>query len=254
MNEDLLIQEAESRTRQLIGSAALDRLKHAHVCVFGVGGVGGYAAEALVRAGVGEITLVDPDTVAASNINRQIIADFHTVGMFKTEAAAMRFRAIRPDCVIHERRCFYMPEMAGEFDFTAFDYIIDAIDTVTAKLSIVEEAGRAGTPVISAMGTGNKMDAGQFVVTDIYKTNTCPLAAVMRRELKKRGVKKLKVVYSPTPPMKPLHAEAAHGKVPPASISFVPPVCGLLAAGEVIRELIDGIPREDIMEKEAGNE
>jgi len=240
---DTMRKEADSRTEQLIGTAALERLHKAHVCLFGVGGVGGYAAEALVRAGVGEITLVDPDTVALSNINRQIIALTDNIGMYKTEAAGIRLSSIRPDCIIHERRCFYLPENAGDFDFAAYDYIIDAVDTVTAKLSIVEEALRAGTPVISAMGTGNKIDAGQFVVTDIYKTNTCPLAAVMRRELKKRGVKHLKVVYSPVPPIKPIHAHTEHGKIPPASISFVPPVCGLLAAGEVIRDLIAGIPR-----------
>lgn len=252
--DKLQMQEAGSRTEQLIGTLAAEQLRKAHVCVFGVGGVGGYAAEALVRAGVGELTLVDPDTVALSNINRQIIATMDTVGMYKTEAAAKRFASIRPDCVIHERRCFYMPENAGEFDFSSYDYIIDAIDTVTAKLSIAEEASRAGTPVISAMGTGNKLDAGQFVVTDVYKTNTCPLAAVMRRELKKRGIKHLKVVYSPLPPVKPLNPQPAHGKVPPASISFVPPVCGLLAAGEVVRELIDGIPREPQGEQETTNE
>ena len=193
--------------------------------------------EALVRAGIGKITLVDPDTVAVSNLNRQLVATWETVGMYKTEAAAMRIRAIDPACTVFERRTFYLPENAADFDFAAYDYVLDAIDTVSAKLSIVEECKKAGTPVICAMGTGNKLTAEGLTVTDIAKTLTCPLAAVMRRELKKRGIQRVKVVYSPVPPVKP--DPAAGKKQPPASISFVPPVCGYLMAGEVVRDLLN---------------
>ena len=231
--------EMYSRTVRLIGNDGFARLRQAHVCLFGVGGVGGAAAEALVRAGIGTITLVDPDTVSGSNLNRQLVATQDTVGMAKTAAAALRIHAIDPDCRVIERRTFYLPETAAEFDFSAYDYVLDAIDTVSAKLSIVEECKRAGTPVICAMGTGNKLTAEGLTVTDIEKTHTCPLAAVMRRELRKRGIKGVKVVYSPVPPEKPAPDPAAAGtRQPPASISFVPPVCGYLMAGEVVRDLL----------------
>lgn len=232
--------EMYSRTVRLIGQAGFERLRQAHICLFGVGGVGGAAMEALVRAGIGKITLVDPDTVAVSNLNRQLVATWETVGMYKTEAAAMRIRAIDPACTVLERRTFYLPENAADFDFAAYDYVLDAIDTVSAKLSIVEECKKAGTPVICAMGTGNKLTAEGLTVTDIAKTHTCPLAAVMRRELKKRGIQRVKVVYSPVPPVRPAPDPAAAGnKQPPASISFVPPVCGYLMAGEVVRDLLN---------------
>ncbi len=231
--------EMYSRTARLIGQAGLERLQRAHVCLFGVGGVGGAAAEALVRAGIGKITLVDPDTVSVSNLNRQLVATRETVGLPKTKAAAIRLHSIDPDCTVIERRTFYLPENAADFDFSAYDYVLDAIDTVSAKLSIVEECKKAGVPVICAMGTGNKLTAEGMTVTDIEKTHTCPLAAVMRRELKKRGIKQVKVVYSPIPPVKPAPDSNANGKKqPPASISFVPPVCGYLMAGEVVRDLL----------------
>lgn len=231
-------EEMYARTVRLIGQDGFDRLRRAHVCLFGVGGVGGAAAEALVRAGIGKITLVDPDTVAASNLNRQLVATQETVGMPKTAAAERRLHAIDPNCTVIERRTFYLPENAAEFDFAEYDYVLDAIDTVSAKLSIVAECKKAGTPVICAMGTGNKLTAEGMTVTYIEKTHTCPLAAVMRRELKKRGIKKVKVVYSPVPPVKPAPDPTAGKKQPPASISFVPPVCGYLMAGEVVRDLL----------------
>ena len=231
-------EEMYARTVRLIGQDGFDRLRRAHVCLFGVGGVGGAAAEALVRAGIGKITLVDPDTVAASNLNRQLVATQETVGMPKTAAAERRLHAIDPNCTVIERRTFYLPENAAEFDFAEYDYVLDAIDTVSAKLSIVAECKKAGTPVICAMGTGNKLTAEGMTVTYIEKTHTCPLAAVMRRELKKRGIKKVKVVDSPVPPVKPAPDPTAGKKQPPASISFVPPVCGYLMAGEVVRDLL----------------
>ena len=231
-------EEMYARTVRLIGQDGFDRLRRAHVCLFGVGGVGGAAAEALVRAGIGKITLVDPDTVAASNLNRQLVATQETVGMPKTAAAERRLHAIDPNCTVIERRTFYLPENAAEFDFAEYDYVLDAIDTVSAKLSIVAECKKAGTPVICAMGTGNKLTPEGMTVTYIEKTHTCPLAAVMRRELKKRGIKKVKVVYSPVPPVKPAPDPTAGKKQPPASISFVPPVCGYLMAGEVVRDLL----------------
>ncbi len=230
-------KERFSRTTRLIGQTAMDRLSRSHVLLFGVGGVGGYVCEALVRSGVGEITLVDPDTVALSNMNRQIIATEDTVGMPKVQAAAERIGKINPDCIVHQRREFYLPEVGDSYDFAAYDFVVDAIDTVSAKLDIICRCKEAGTPVISAMGTGNKTDPTGFVITDIAKTNTCPLAAVMRRELRKRGVNHCKVVYSPVSPIKPLPDPEDGGKNTPASIAFVPPVCGLYIAAEVVREL-----------------
>ena len=233
-----------SRTARLLGDDAMTRLAGAHVLLFGVGGVGGYVCEALVRSGIGEITLVDPDTVALSNLNRQIIATEATIGMPKVEAAAERIRLINPACVVHTRQDFYMPEMADSYDFSAYDYVIDAIDTVTAKLDIICRCKEAGVPVISAMGTGNKTDPTGFVITDISKTNTCPLAAVMRRELRARGINHCKVVYSPVPPKKPLPDPEDGRKPSPASVAFVPPVCGLYIAAEVVRELTEPAPEE----------
>ncbi|MBQ3036430.1 MAG: tRNA threonylcarbamoyladenosine dehydratase, partial [Lachnospiraceae bacterium] len=188
------MSERFSRTEMLLGADAMNKLAGAHVAVFGVGGVGGYTAEALVRSGIGKLTLVDNDTVAESNINRQIIATSKTIGRYKTEVMKERALDINPEIVIEERRCFYLPDTAGEFDFTEYDYVVDAVDTVTAKLSLVEAANAAGVPIISCMGAGNKLNPGAFEITDIHKTSVCPLAKVMRRELKQRGVKHLKVL------------------------------------------------------------
>ena len=243
------------RTEMLIGCGAVEKLRASHVAVFGAGGVGGHAIEALVRSGLGEITVIDMDTVSVTNINRQAFATVKTVGMTKVDAAEQRIHEINPDCVVHKLCQFYLPEM--EFDFTKYDYVIDAIDTVAGKIAIAENCTAAGVPVISAMGAGNKLDPTKFVVTDIYKTSVCPLAAVMRRELRKRGVPKLKVVYSTEPALKPLFQpeeetvgenEPKSRRATPASAAFVPSVCGLIIAGEVVRELggigLDGSGRE----------
>lgn len=226
------MKEAMERTMYLIGEAGVALLARKHVALFGVGGVGGYVAEALGRAGIGALTLVDKDTVSVSNINRQIIATYDTIGKKKTEAMADRLRSINPEMRIRCRECFFLPETAGEFDFSEYDYIVDAVDTVTAKLELVKRAGEAGVPIISCMGTGNKLDPGRFEIADITKTSVCPLAKVMRRELKKRGISHLKVLYSKEEPIK--HEAGAV----PGSISFVPPVAGLMIAGEVIKDLL----------------
>ena len=228
-----------SRTEALIGKEGLEKLKNARVAVFGIGGVGGYVVEALARSGVGELTLVDSDRVSESNINRQIIALHSTVGEYKTEVMAKRIKDINPDIRVVVKNVFYLPETAEEFDFSCYDYVVDAVDTVTAKLSIIERAKEANSPVISSMGTGNKLDASAFKVADIYKTNVCPLAKVMRRELKKRGIDKLKVVYSEEEAKSKGIEGEKNGKPAPASISFVPPVAGLILAGEVIKDLIN---------------
>ena len=249
-----------SRTAMLIGGEAVERLNNARVAVFGLGGVGGALCEALARAGVGALTLIDGDTVSVTNINRQIIATHSTVGMLKTEAVRARVLDINPDCKVTAHRMFFTPETADSIDFTQYDYVIDAIDTVAGKLSIAEKCTAAETPVIAAMGAGNKIDPTKFVVTDIYKTSVCPLAAIMRRELWKRGVPKLKVVYSTEPALKPLFQPEEESGDPmdenapksrratPASAAFVPSVCGLIIAGEVIRDLcgigLDGSGRE----------
>lgn len=230
-----------SRTEMLIGSDALNKLKGACVAVFGVGGVGGYAVEALARGGIGTIHVIDNDDVALTNINRQIIATHDTIGMRKTEAAKARILSINPECNVITHDIFYTPETAGEFDFSLFDYVIDAIDTVTGKIGLIMQAQAAGTPIISSMGTGNKLDPTAFQIADIYKTSVCPLAKVMRHELKKRGVKKLKVVYSqelPVAPKTDTDEDSVARRSVPASISFVPPVAGLILAGEVIKDII----------------
>lgn len=226
------MKESMERTAYLIGEHGVELLGKKHVALFGVGGVGGYVAEALGRAGVGALTLVDKDTVSVSNINRQIIATYETVGQSKTEVMAKRLRSINPDIRVECRECFFLPDTADEFDFTDYDYIVDAVDTVTAKLELVKRAQEAGVPVISCMGTGNKLDPGRFEITDIGKTSVCPLAKVMRRELKKRGITHLKVLYSKEEPIK--HEAGAV----PGSISFVPPVAGLMIAGEVLKDLL----------------
>ncbi len=227
-----------SRTALLIGEKGVEKLKKARVAVFGVGGVGGYAVEALVRSGVGELHLIDKDTVSESNLNRQIIALHSTIGRLKTEVCAERARDINPEVKVYCHNLFYLPETANEFDFTAFDYVIDAIDTVSGKIAIIERAKEAGVPVISCMGAGNKLDGSAFEVADIAKTSVCPLARVMRRELKKRGVEHVKVVYSKEEPKNSGLTDEESGKAVAGSIAFVPSIAGLLLAGEVIKDLI----------------
>lgn len=227
------------RTEMLIGKENLSSLSKAKVLIFGIGGVGGYVTEALARSGVGSMVLVDNDTVSVTNINRQIIATDSTVGMYKTEVMKTRILDINPEAQVEVRNCFYLPENAEEFDFSRYDYIVDAIDTVTAKLDIIERAGKASVPVISCMGTGNKLDPTKLVVTDIYKTSVCPLAKVMRRELRKRGITGLKVVYSTEEPIK----NEEIGRVP-GSVAWVPPVAGLIAASEVVKDLINKNTKE----------
>ena len=230
-----------SRTGLLLGDDAMTRLKNARVAVFGIGGVGGYAVEALCRSGVGALDLFDHDTVSLTNLNRQIIATHDTVGKLKVEAARERILSIHPAAIVRTHPVFYTPETAGDYDFTQYDYIIDAIDTVTGKLCIIQNAIAAGVPVISCMGTGNKLDATALQVTDISKTTNCPLARVMRKELRKRGIHHLKVVYSTEDALTPVGAEeeaAALGKrTIPGSTAFVPGAAGLILAGEVIRDL-----------------
>ena len=229
------------RTEMLLGSEAIRRLQKARVAVFGLGGVGGYAVEALARSGVGSLDLIDSDTVSVSNLNRQLLATHSTVGMLKVDAARNRVLDINPDCIVRTYPVFYTPDTAGQFDFTQYDYIVDAIDTVTGKLALVERAKAADTPIICSMGTGNKLDASAFRVADISKTSMCPLARVMRKELSKRGIRHLKVVYSQEEALTPTGWEeeaAALGKRQiPGSVAFVPGAAGLLLAGEVVRDL-----------------
>lgn len=238
--------EQFSRTEMLIGSEAMDRLANSRVAVFGVGGVGGYVCEALARSGVGALDLIDNDTVCLSNINRQIIATHKTVGRYKTEVMKERILEINPAAKVRDYRCFFLPDNADQFPFDAYDYVVDAVDTVTAKIEIILRAQAYHVPVISSMGAGNKLDAGAFRVADIYETKVCPLAKVMRRELKKRNVERLKVVYSEEEPMKPevgkssnieLKNTAMSRRAIPGSVAFVPSVAGLILAGEVVKEL-----------------
>lgn len=243
-----------SRTELLLGKEAMNKLENSRVAVFGIGGVGGYVCEALVRSGVGTFDLIDDDKVCLTNLNRQIIATRKTVGQYKTEVMRDRILDINPKADVRIHNCFYLPENATDFDFSEYDYVVDAVDTVTAKIELIMRAKEAGTPVISSMGAGNKLDASAFRVADIYKTKVCPLAKVMRRELKKRGVKKLKVVYSEEQPIRPIEDMAiscrSHCICPPGaahkcterrdipgSVAFVPSVVGLIIAGEVIKDL-----------------
>ena len=230
-----------TRTRLLLGDGAVEKLKQAHVAVFGLGGVGGACAEALCRAGVGALTLVDHDTISVTNLNRQLLATRETLGMDKVEAAAARLGSINPDCRVTARRTFFLPETADEFDFADYDCVVDAVDTVTAKLLLVERARAAGTPIVCAMGAGNKLDPTAFRVADISETRICPLARVMRKELRKRGIERgVKVVYSAEPPVE-IEREAAEGprqKDVPGSVSFVPGVMGMILAGEAVKDLI----------------
>lgn len=243
-----------SRTQLLIGKDNMDRLKNARVAVFGIGGVGGYTVEALARSGVGTLDLIDDDKVCLTNLNRQILATRKTIGKYKVDVAKERILDINPDAVVNTYKTFFMPDTAEQFDFSQYDYVVDAIDTVTGKIQLVMQAQESGVPIISSMGAGNKMDAAAFEVADIYKTSVCPLAKVMRRELKKRGVKKLKVVYSKEKPLTPIddmeiscknHCVCPPGtersctqrRQIPGSNAFVPPVVGLIIAGEIIKDL-----------------
>ena len=227
-----------SRTTLLLGEEGVEKLKNARVAVFGVGGVGGYVVEALARSGVGALDLIDKDIVSLSNINRQIIALHSTVGRLKTEVAAERAKDINPDICVRVHNLFYLPETAEQFDFSKYDYVVDAIDTVSGKIALIEQAKRANVPVISSMGAGNKLNATAFEVADITKTSVCPLARVMRRELKKRGIEHLKVVYSKEEPLPSVLTDEESGKPIPGSVAFVPSVVGLILAGEVIKDLI----------------
>ena len=222
----------------LIGETALERIKNSRVAVFGLGGVGGHVTEALARVGVGKMDIFDSDTVSESNINRQVIATYETLGEYKTDAFEKRILSINPDCTVVKHTAFVTRESAEEMDFSEYDYVIDAIDTVSAKLAIAEKCSALGVPLISSMGTGNKLDASKFEITDIFNTSVCPLARVMRTELKKRGIKRLKVLYSKEEPIKTGAVDPESKKPIPASISFVPSVAGLLIAGEVVRDLI----------------
>lgn len=232
-NYTLIMLNCFSRTELLIGKEAMRKLAASRVAVFGAGGVGGYTVEALARSGVGAIDIIDNDKVSITNINRQILATLKTVDKYKAEVAAERIADINPDCKVTAHKVFYMPDTANKFDFTKYDYIVDAIDTVTGKIAIIENAKKCGTPVISCMGAGNKLDPTAFEVADIYQTSVCPLAKVMRRELKKRGIQSLKVVYSREQPVKPDGGERV-----PASIAFVPSVAGLIIASEIVKDLI----------------
>ncbi len=238
------MQSQFSRTEILLGEAAMNRLRSARVAVFGIGGVGGYAVEALARSGIGTIDVFDHDTVSLTNINRQILATHDTIGMLKVDAAKARIHSINPNCTVHAHPVFYLPDTAADFDFSRYDYIVDAIDTVTGKLMLAQQAQDSGTPIISSMGTGNKLDPTAFRVADISETSVCPLARIMRKECKKRGIRKLKVVYSQEEPLTPQIDAASAAETPegrralPGSVSFVPSVAGLILAGEVIKDLI----------------
>ena len=232
------------RTKMLMGEEAFEKLQSARVAVFGVGGVGGYAVEALARGGIGAIDIIDSDCVAESNINRQILATVDTVGEKKVDVAERRILSIDPDIKVRKFPIFYLPETAHLFDFSEYDYIIDAIDTVSGKMELVKRANEAGVPIICSMGTGNKLDPSAFEVSDIYKTSVCPLAKVMRSLCRKNGIKKLKVVYSKEVPKTPYtlsgsETKGTAGRISPASCSFVPPVAGFILAGEVIRHICE---------------
>ena len=243
-----------SRTQLLFGEDGMERLYHARVAVFGIGGVGGYTVEALARSGIGTLDLIDDDRVCLTNLNRQILATRKTVGQYKVDVAEQRIREINPNAFVHTYKTFYAPQTAEQFDFSQFDYVVDAIDTVTAKLKLVEQAQKAGVPIISCMGAGNKVDPTAFEVADIYKTSVCPLARIMRRELRKRGIQKLKVVYSKEPAITPIEdmsiscrthcicppgtaRKCTQRRQVPGSNAFVPAAAGLVLAGEVVKDL-----------------
>ena len=250
------MQDQYSRTQLLLGAEAMEKLHRARVAVFGIGGVGGYTVEALARSGVGALDLIDDDRVCLTNLNRQIIATRSTVGQYKVDVAEQRIHDIDPNIKVTTHRCFFGPETQDDFDFTQYDYVVDAIDTVTGKLALVMKCKEAGTPIICSMGAGNKMDPTRFEVTDIYKTSVCPLAKVMRTECRKRKIKHLKVVYSKEPAMTPMADGAAQGDTCPAdaqrkgtprrtvpgSNAFVPSVAGLIIGGEVVKDLVGFVP------------
>lgn len=235
------MQNQFARTEMLLGKDGVRKLQDARVAVFGIGGVGGFAVEALARSGVGSFDLIDNDQVCASNLNRQIIATYETLDSYKVDAMKERILSINPEAVVNTYRCFFLPETADKFDFSKYSYVIDAIDTVTAKLELVMRTAEADVPIISAMGAGNKLDPTRFEVTDIYKTKTCPLARVMRRELKKRNIKHLKVVYSTEKAIEPLMPAENEGetarRATPGSVAFVPSVAGLILASEVVKDI-----------------
>jgi len=238
------LREQFSRIERLLGTEAMEKLKNAKVAVFGIGGVGGHAVEALVRSGIGAVDIIDSDDIAVSNINRQLIATRSTVGRKKVEVMKERLLDINPSVQVEAYACFFLPETEGMFDFTKYDYVIDAVDTVTAKLALVEACEKVNTPIISCMGAGNKLDPTAFEVADIYKTSVCPLAKVMRRELKKRNIKHLKVVYSKEEPLTPMEIpevvndEIRERRATPGSVAFVPSVAGLILAGEVVKDIV----------------
>lgn len=248
------MEEQFARTRILLGEAAMERLAGARVAVFGIGGVGGYVCEALVRSGVEALDLIDSDKVSLTNLNRQIIATHETVGRYKTEVMRERILSINPQAEVQVYNCFFLPENADQFPFAQYDYVVDAVDTVTAKIELVLKAKMETVPIISSMGAGNKLDAGAFRVADLYETKVCPLARVMRRELKKRNVEHLKVVYSEEEPIQPLEESGdstdsfqsgtdeemreEKRRAVPGSVAFVPSVAGLMIAGEVVKDLI----------------
>ena len=254
-----------SRTELLLGKEAMEKLQNSRVAVFGIGGVGGYVCEALARSGVGAFDLIDDDKVCLTNLNRQIIATYKTIGKYKAEVMKERILDINPKADVRVHKCFFLPENADEFPYEDYDYMVDAVDTVTAKISLVMKAQEKRIPIISSMGAGNKLDGSQFKVADIYKTKVCPLAKVMRRELKKRGVKKLKVVYSEEQSIRPIEDMSiscrTHCVCPPGakhkcterrdipgSVAFVPPVAGLIIAGEVVKDLVKDVPRTAAIE------
>ena len=249
-----------SRTQLLLGAEGMERLRRARVAVFGIGGVGGYTVEALVRSGVGTLDIIDDDRICLTNINRQILATRKSVGQYKVDVAERRILEINPDAKVNTYKIFYTPQTAEMFDFAQYDYVVDAIDTVTGKLELVEQAQRCGVPIISCMGAGNKLDPSAFEVADIYETSVCPLARVMRRELRRRGIKKLKVVYSKEPPITPLEdmeiscrancicppgtaRKCTQRRQVPGSTAFAPAAAGLIIAGEVVKDLIGAAVR-----------
>lgn len=227
--------EQFTRTELLLGQEAMDRLRHSHVAVFGIGGVGGYVAEALARAGIGRLDLIDHDKVSITNINRQIIASFDTIGKDKADVMKDRIMSVNPNAAVSVFKCFYLPENADAFDLGKYSYVVDAVDTVTAKIELAVRAKEAGVPVISCMGTGNKLNPFRFEIADIYSTSVCPLAKVMRRELRKRNIPRLKVLYSKEEPIK--NYLSMQGRAIPGSVSFVPSAAGLIIASEVVKEL-----------------
>ena len=242
------MQNAFSRMELLLGKESVDKLASAKIAVFGLGGVGSYVVEALARCGVGSLTLIDNDTVSVTNINRQLYALHSTVGKSKVQIAKERIRDIDENILVHTYETFYNEDTADMIDFHSFDYVVDAIDTVTSKILIIEKAKECEVPVLSCMGTGNKMYPSRFEITDIFKTSVCPLAKVMRTELRKRGIRKVKVLYSKERPMKPAEGEETKGNTGrpvPGSLSFVPSVAGLLIAGEVVRDLL-GISQKKV--------